>query len=172
MPTTPIYQLPYPAASDPADVPLDMRELADAIEGHGPGTELAYAQITANVPVTATTEAGANTIVTAPAVIFDGKPVLIEFYAWILELAATAGQYMDLLLFQDGASISQLGRYQNPAAAQFRTQPRPARRIVPTAASHTYSIRAYMGTGAGTIYAGAGSGPGTGSPAFIRITRA
>src|SRR5262245_32486880 len=32
MPTTPVYQLPYPAASDPANVPLDMQELADATE--------------------------------------------------------------------------------------------------------------------------------------------
>jgi hypothetical protein len=32
MGTTPTYQLPYPEATDPADVPLDMRELADRIE--------------------------------------------------------------------------------------------------------------------------------------------
>jgi hypothetical protein len=31
MPTTPIYALPYPAAADPADVPLDMQELADQV---------------------------------------------------------------------------------------------------------------------------------------------
>ena len=39
MPATPIYVLPYPAASDPADVPLDMQELASRIEVViGPGT--------------------------------------------------------------------------------------------------------------------------------------
>jgi hypothetical protein len=32
MPTTPILKLPYPAAGDPADVPTDMRELAERIE--------------------------------------------------------------------------------------------------------------------------------------------
>jgi hypothetical protein len=32
MPTTPTYALPYPAASDPADVPIDMQELADRLE--------------------------------------------------------------------------------------------------------------------------------------------
>lgn len=32
MAATPIYALPYPAAADPADVPLDMQELADRIE--------------------------------------------------------------------------------------------------------------------------------------------
>jgi hypothetical protein len=32
MPTTPKLLLPYPAANDPADVPTDMRELAERIE--------------------------------------------------------------------------------------------------------------------------------------------
>jgi hypothetical protein len=32
MGSTPIYALPYPEATDPADVPLDMRELAERIE--------------------------------------------------------------------------------------------------------------------------------------------
>lgn len=37
MPTTPLYALPYPAAADPADVPLDMQELAERIEVIMPG---------------------------------------------------------------------------------------------------------------------------------------
>jgi hypothetical protein len=42
MPTTSKLALPYPAATDPADVPLDMQELADAIaaNAHGHGTSL------------------------------------------------------------------------------------------------------------------------------------
>jgi hypothetical protein len=32
MPVTPIYSLPYPADSDPVDVPGDMQLLADATE--------------------------------------------------------------------------------------------------------------------------------------------
>lgn len=32
MPTTSIYALPYPASTDPADVPTDMRELAERLE--------------------------------------------------------------------------------------------------------------------------------------------
>lgn len=32
MPTTPVYALPYPASTDPADVPLDMQELAERVE--------------------------------------------------------------------------------------------------------------------------------------------
>ena len=32
MPTTPIYALPYPATTDPADVPLDLQKLAERLE--------------------------------------------------------------------------------------------------------------------------------------------
>lgn len=32
MGTTPVYALPYPAATDPADVPVDMQELAERVE--------------------------------------------------------------------------------------------------------------------------------------------
>jgi hypothetical protein len=32
MPVTPFYALPYPAATDPAVVPLDMQELAERID--------------------------------------------------------------------------------------------------------------------------------------------
>jgi hypothetical protein len=32
MPSTPVYALPYPASTDPADVPADMQRLADRIE--------------------------------------------------------------------------------------------------------------------------------------------
>ena len=39
MGTTPTYALPYPEATDPADVPTDIRELADRIEAVvGPGS--------------------------------------------------------------------------------------------------------------------------------------
>jgi hypothetical protein len=45
MGTTPIYALPYPEATDPADVPTDMRELAERIEavlGSGSAAVLVY----------------------------------------------------------------------------------------------------------------------------------
>ena len=46
MPATAVYQLPYPAPADPADVPLDMQELAERIEAAvGPGT------LTGQIPV-------------------------------------------------------------------------------------------------------------------------
>jgi hypothetical protein len=44
------------------------------------------------------------------------------------------------------------------------------RRLTPSAATHTYSIRAYTNTGTADMQAGAG-GSGAKAPMFIRITR-
>jgi hypothetical protein len=46
MGTTPVYQLPYPEPSDPADVPIDLRELADALEA-----KIAPGSATGQIPV-------------------------------------------------------------------------------------------------------------------------
>jgi hypothetical protein len=51
MPTTPILLLPYPAATDPADVPIDMSELATRIETvRGLANGLASLDATGKVP--------------------------------------------------------------------------------------------------------------------------
>ena len=51
MPSTPVLQLPYPAATDPADVPTDMRELAERIEAlHGAPDGFAALDDTGKVP--------------------------------------------------------------------------------------------------------------------------
>jgi microcystin-dependent protein len=51
MPATPVLQLPYPAATDPADVPTDMQELAtrlDQILTHLVGSPIPW--LTATIP--------------------------------------------------------------------------------------------------------------------------
>jgi hypothetical protein len=171
MGTTPIYQLPYPEAVDPADVPLDMRELAERLEAikAGAGAELAYAQITATVNITATSEATAQTIVSAPATTFAAEPILVEFYCPIAQLS-NVGVYFIFQLF-DGAT--NLGRYalMYSAVVNDGVPIHAVQRLTPTAGSHTYSVRAFVGAGNGLISAGPG-GPGVNPmAAFIRISR-
>jgi hypothetical protein len=108
--------------------------------------------------------------VTAPAVTFDGSPVLIEFGCEGINPASVAGASITLWLYQDGASIGVLGTMNNPAAGTSRAPVRPARRLTPTPGSHTYSVRATVSTGTGQILAGPG-GAAQDAPAFIRITR-
>lgn len=55
----------YPDATDPADVPLDIQELATDLD------EITYAQFTA--PVTA------PVVVASPAIVYQAVPIVIEF---------------------------------------------------------------------------------------------
>src|SRR5262245_64876015 len=72
----------------------------------GSGAELAYAEITAAVNLTATTEATANTIITAPAVTVDGSTaILIMFYSQYVYPGTGA---TSLWLFQDGVSVGRI----------------------------------------------------------------
>lgn len=61
MPTTPTFALPYPAAADPANVPLDLQRLAER-------TEAVLTPITAAVPKCGVSLAGAVGFVAATAV--------------------------------------------------------------------------------------------------------
>jgi hypothetical protein len=167
MPTTPRSKLPYPASTDPADVPGDLSKLALALD------EIAYTEFTANVSVTATTEATANTVVAASAVTFDGATaVLIEFFAAAMQPDINlAGRALLVWLYQDGTSIGEIAQVTAPTANQLQGPMSVKRRITPSAGSHTYSIRSSVNAGTGSFSAGAG-GLSAVMPGFIRITRA
>lgn len=168
MPSTPNSKLPYPSASDLADVPADLQRLAVALD------EIAYAQITTNVTVTATTEATGNPIVTAPAITFDGATaVMIEFFTPLLFTPAVANALVELSLWQDSAPLGLFGRVLSPGAVGAGVPVRLARRITPAAGARTYAIRAWQsgGTG-GVVVAGPGNAPAANQPAYIRISRA
>lgn len=139
------------------------------------GIELAYAEFTAVVSPTATTEATANTIVTAGSFAADGSTaVVIEFYAFSVrpDLAA-AGRTLSLYLFDDtgggAASIGRIGLFSDPAAVADNKPCHVLRRLVPSAATHTYSVRAAVSAGTGSVGAGAG-GVGADMPGFVRVT--
>ncbi len=133
------------------------------------GYEYSHVAFTGNVSVTATSEATANTIVTAGAVAFDGAIVaLIEFWCSLARSAnSTSMQYF---LYDGSSSIGILGQTDTDAAGNGHPV-KLERRLTPSNASHTYSIRAKVVSGTGTVFAGAG-GTAALVPGFIRITRA
>lgn len=137
--------------------------------------ELDYVPITTGVNITATTEATATTIVTGSAVSYDGSTiVMIEFFSPEATPNASDNSFIRFVLYDGSSSIGYFGISFNPKLAggsSIRMPVKLERRLTPSNASHTYSVRAYVDTGTGTVAAGAG-GTATYVPAFIRITRA
>lgn len=142
------------------------------LTGIGGTTTLAHNEFTASVNCTATTEGAANTIVTATGVVFDGSTaVMVEFFASLARPPTTAGALLQFALYDGASSIGVFGvTATGTTQAEYQTV-LLRRRLTPTAATHTYSVRGFVSTGTGVVGAGAG-GSGTNIPGYIRITRA
>jgi hypothetical protein len=137
-----------------------------------PGYELDYVEITSPVSVTATTEGTANTCVTGSAVTYDGSTVvMIEVYTPNLRTdTTTAVRNIAVALYDGSSSIGFLGFMEDNGVDGPANATLMRRRLTPSAASHTYSARAWVNAGTGTFGAGAG-GSGAYMPAYIRITK-
>ena len=134
------------------------------------GPEVAYQEITANVAVTATTEAAAATVVTAPAFTADGSSQYLIEAQLIAQPPGTSGQSIIFVLYLDGVSLGLFGQIMGNSATGLISSLRLARRLTPAAGARTFSLRAYVTGGTGNVFAGAG-GVGVYVPAFIRITK-
>lgn len=145
---------------------------ASSVVRYLPGSEIDYVEFTSAVSVTATSEATATTIVTGNAITYNAAQVItIEAYWPYMDNPVTRDFF--IVLYDGASSIGRLGLMNSPDATNFlRPGPfRAVRRLTPSAAAHTYSIRGYMSAGTGTVGAGAG-GSGNYMPGFIRITAA
>lgn len=135
------------------------------------GPEVAYAELTGSVSITATTEATAQVVVTAPAFIADGSSqYLVEFFVPHIQPAGAVNATHSVAFFVDGVTDGRVGIMQTPAAAGFAVPMRLARRLTPAAGSRTISVRAWVSTGTGQLWAGLG-GAGNYTPGFIRVTK-
>lgn len=136
-----------------------------------------HTEFTANVSITATTEATANTIITSEQREYDGA-TLVEFEFWFPRAANPAQQPMYFSIWELGpesASAQVLGTiglmYFNNAGGtgtengnwadimRFRKVPRVGRR--------TFSVRSYVGSGTGTVVASTG-GSGAAIAGYFR----
>lgn len=138
-----------------------------------PGYEIDYVEITSPVSVTATSAATADTCITGSAITYDGSTIImVQFFApYVTTVAASAAGW--LVELYDGAT--NIGAFEQvtsqTSVSILRMGASGSRRLTPSNASHTYSIRMWTTT-AGTASFGAGAG-GAGNylPAFIRITK-
>lgn len=127
--------------------------------------DLDYVQITGDVSVTATTSAGANTIVTGTSQAYDGTPIWVEF----VTAGLVTGTTSIILVLYDGAT--QLGRIANVTSGAGYYIPAHTRvKITPSVATHQYIIKGYVDGGSGGVVAGSGAS-GTNYPSFIRVSK-
>lgn len=140
--------------------------------GTTPGTQIDYAQITAPVAATVTTEATATAIVAGSSVAYDGTRVKIEF--WAPGAFETGGANpLTLVVLRDTTVIGQAKVNLGVQAAYPASTPIAVAAFdTPSAANHTYSVAAFQTAGTSvTVQAGAG-GSGSQLPAFILVTKA
>lgn len=131
-----------------------------------PGYQLNRKTITSNVSVTATAEGTADTVIASDSVTFDGLAIEIEFYS--PGATGGAGGSMTLVLLRDSTVVGQVQVFVSASRnvpVQVRAQDTPA------AGAHTYTVKAFVASGTGTIGANAG-GSGLLLPAFLKITKA
>lgn len=138
----------------------------------GPGTEIGYDQITAGVNITGTTSATSTTVIAGSAHTFDGTPVMAEFFSSEVIPPTTAAGFMCIQLFEGSTAIGQIALVQNPAANNMSQAVYAGYRFSPSAASHTYSIKAFVSgtTGTPSVQANTG-GAGVSLPCFLRFTK-
>ncbi len=142
------------------------------VYSYPPGYELDHVQFTGVVSPTATTEATANTVVAGNSVAYDGSTiVMIEFFCngATPDTGGTTGTLI-FTLYDGSSSIGLWGYVYSQAASNAYRPVHLARRLTPSNASHTYSCRAYVNTGTGTVIGGSG-GAAANVPGFIRVTK-
>lgn len=147
---------------------LEAADASDVQYAYPPGHEYARNAFAADVPVTATTAATANTVVTGTAVVYDGTPILVEFFApYGINVP---GSLLNIELYDGATPVATMCAM--GAAAAIDTPLNGKVPITPTAGSHTYSARAWTGSaGTATVKAGAGSGAGVLVNGWIRVTK-
>lgn len=129
-----------------------------------PGYEFAYTEFTGTVSVTAVSEGTANQAVAASAVTFDGSTVVVlEFWC---PYVLIGGGSPSIEFFDGSTGIGGILTL-SANAVGFSLK----KRITPSAAAHTYSVKGWTTAGTATIGAGTGAAAAA-LPGFIRITKA
>lgn len=130
---------------------------------------LAHVEITADVAVSGS-EAAPNDVVSAGAIVFTGEPVRVEFSCSQAVTAVTAGSIVGVSLWDDATDLGRMGIVGDANGTEsVRAAIHRVRQFTPTAASHTYKIRAWRLVANGTISASAHAAAGDDGPAHITI---
>lgn len=160
------------AGGNTAEIEVEgaIAELYGLAAGGGGGmTEVAYAEITANVQ---TSGGGEIAVVTAPSFTADGTSAyLIEFYSYLFaNFNASTTAQLRLRLNPAGANTD-MGLLAQLASSNMQVPVFVSRRLVPAAGATVYRVTLLRGGGSTDPLIGAGAGAGGNMPAFIRVSK-
>lgn len=131
-------------------------------------SDIAYVEFTNSVALTT----AVADVVSSGAISYAATPIWIEFFAPRVIFPNGAAGIIHLELWDGATELGRLGEIGFNAWGSGNLQPvtntYAARKLTPTAASHTYKVRAKMSASTGTIAAGAG-GAGVLLPGYIRV---
>jgi hypothetical protein len=133
--------------------------------------EISYNQITASVTINTAVAAGANLLIADTARTYDGSPILIEFFAPVVNTPSIANGNIYFNLYDGATDLGWFGTL-GATAPIIQAAVNIRRRLVPVAGSHTYRVGAYSTTGTGGVVVAGAGGPSAFPPAFLRIIRA
>ena len=125
-----------------------------------------YSQFTADKTVSVTSEATATSVLAGSAVTYQAVPHLFRFFAPSFD---SNGATLHIILCDGSTVLGDL--YQGAGSGNADALGTVECVLTPTAASHTYNIKAWIASGSGTIHAGAGGTGATRFPGFLRISR-
>lgn len=154
----------------------DLEGRLSAYTDLSPGSTVSYVEFSTDVSISGTTEAAANTVVTAGAFTPTGMDdYWVEFFCPAIQTGASTGAQIRLALYDNGnpisAGTSTVAIYLCPAAATALLVNGYAKRrlVTPSAVSHTYSIRGWRLVANGTVN---GTTAGITTPGYICVTKA
>lgn len=142
----------------------DVEAALAELKNTAPGKEIGYAQITADQTISDTTSPG-DPVVSLGAITFDGTPVMIEFFC-VVDTGATDNSEVFFELFDDTTNLIRIANVMTRVAESQRFTVFAKYRLTPTAASHTYNIKAVRVASNGTIKATPAF-----PPCFLRAVR-
>lgn len=132
-----------------------------------PGYEFSRVEYTAAVPITATSGAAADLVVSSGAVVYDGSTLVkIEFFS---PNVTRGSSYIRVVLYDGATQLGIMGAIDSTSVANPMNL---VRFLTPSAASHTYHIKAYVDGGASGNVQGGNGASGSYMPGFIRVSKA
>ena len=142
-----------------------------ATPGAGGFSVVDYAEFTSNVSITATTEGTAQSVVSGAGFTADGTShYLVEFFSPSSHPDTGAAGRSLVFVMLDGATVIGQSSVTTPASSTDNVPINFRRRLVPSAASHTFAVKAFVSAGTGVIGASTG-GAGNALPGFIMVTK-